>query len=303
VPPLFGLASETGNILNIYKKILRDSVDRDYATSYLRQEVGDLLWYLAIVAEAHGLSLEEIAQANLERARNRYPIGSDSEALSTLPVFDRGFPTHEQFPRFVTMEFAERSQPSSKPLVSIRLVEARPNAFTDGPRMIQTPWGETKEIGFRVGSLLGDPLNDNTSTPDGYRYHDAIHMGFMAVLGWSPGMRGLLQVKRRSNPEVDENEDGARALFLEEGLTAILAELAKSRLDFQSELSVNTEVLAVVRAAIRGLEVKDLPDWIWARAITQGFRVFKQLSKNRGGFVVADLEGRTLTYTPLSPIS
>jgi hypothetical protein len=43
-------------------------------------------------------------------------------------------------------------------------------------------------------------LNRNSRRIDAYRFHDAIHLGFMAVLGWSPTMRALLRLKRKSSP-------------------------------------------------------------------------------------------------------
>ena len=42
-------------------------------------------------------------------------------------------------------------------------------------------------------------------------FHDVFHLAYAAVLGWSPTTRALLKIKRKSRPEIDENEDGARA--------------------------------------------------------------------------------------------
>src|SRR5487761_83491 len=73
IAPMLGLASETGSILNIYKKYLRDGIDLAANREFLREELGDLLWYAAAVATACGLDLEDIVQANLARTRDRYP--------------------------------------------------------------------------------------------------------------------------------------------------------------------------------------------------------------------------------------
>jgi NTP pyrophosphatase (non-canonical NTP hydrolase) len=67
IAPMLGLASETGSILNIYKKYLRDGIDLAANREFLREELGDLLWYAAAVATACGLDLEDIAEANLRR--------------------------------------------------------------------------------------------------------------------------------------------------------------------------------------------------------------------------------------------
>ena len=36
--------------------------------------------------------------------------------------------------------------------------------------------------------------------------------------GWSPVLRSLLKLKRKTDPELDENQDGARATIIEEGI-------------------------------------------------------------------------------------
>jgi hypothetical protein len=121
-------------------------------------------------------------------------------------------------------------------------------------------------------------------------------MGFLAVLNWSPTMRALLRLKRKSNPEADECEDGARAIFAEEGLAAVLSRLTKRRMGFLSETSIDSEVIDVAKAAAVDLEVESLPIWLWRRAICHGFRSMRELGRNGGGYLVADLDARTLSY-------
>lgn len=65
IAPMLGLASETGSILNIYKKYLRDGIDLVANRAFLREELGDLLWYAAAVATSCGLDLDDIAETNL----------------------------------------------------------------------------------------------------------------------------------------------------------------------------------------------------------------------------------------------
>jgi NTP pyrophosphatase (non-canonical NTP hydrolase) len=88
IAPMLGLASETGSILNVYKKYLRDGIDLAANREFLREELGDLLWYVAAVATAFGLDLEEIATANLQRTRDRYPSEHPPRQRDELPVFD-----------------------------------------------------------------------------------------------------------------------------------------------------------------------------------------------------------------------
>jgi MazG C-terminal domain/MazG nucleotide pyrophosphohydrolase domain len=258
----------------------------------LREELGDLLWYVAAVATAFNLDLEDIAAANLEWTRDRYPVQPSDHALDELPVFDAGYPAQERFPRQLAVAFTQHTMSSGRTVAMMTLVSAEPNAFPDGP--IHRDGG--KVVGYQVGGPLGDPLTDNSRRTDAYRYHDAIHLAFMAVLNWSPNTRSLLRVKRKANPMTDECEDGARAIFAEEGLTAMLSRLAIRRAAFQSETSVDGEVIQVAKAAAVDLEVETLPVWLWRRAIQQGFRAMRQLAVNEGGYLLADLDARRLMY-------
>jgi NTP pyrophosphatase (non-canonical NTP hydrolase) len=293
IAPMLGLASETGSILGIYKKYLRDGIDLTANREFLREELGDLLWYAAAVATACDLDLEEIAEANLVRTRDRYPPKSHAAPrFEGLPVFDSTYPPQERFPRRLVIAFAEHALDSGRSSAVLTLISADPNPFPDG--LIVTK--DDRRLGFQVGAQLGDPLTDNSRHLDTYRFHDAIHMGFLAVLNWSPTLRALLRLKRKSNPETDECEDGARAIFAEEGLAAVLSRLAKRRTSFLLETSIDGEVIDVAKAAAVDLEVESLPAWLWRRAICEGFRAMHQLSDNGGGYLIADLDGRALTY-------
>jgi NTP pyrophosphatase (non-canonical NTP hydrolase) len=291
IAPMLGLASETGSILNVYKKYLRDGIDLAANREFLREELGDLLWYTAAVATACGLDLEEIAEANLRRTRDRYPRQRSESERGDLPVFDASYPARERFPRRLAVAVTERVLPSGRRAAVLTLVSAEPNAFPDGPVTV-----DGKPAGFQVGGELGDPLTDNTRRADAYRFHDAIHLAFMAVLGWSPVMRALLRLKRKSSPDTDECEDGARAVFAEEGLAAMLSRLARRRTGFLSETSIDGDVIEVAKAAAADLEAETVPGWLWQTAICQGFRALYLLGENGGGYLVADLDARELAY-------
>ncbi len=293
VAPLLGLAGETGSILTVYKRYLRDGLDPAASRTFVCEELGDLLWYVAAVATECGLDLDDVADENLHRARDRF--GPD-EPTTALPILDAGYPPSERFPRRMVFEFNEEGQPAGPPTASIRLVEAHPNAFPDGPARL-----DGKERGYRVGAALGDQLTDNTRREDGYRFHDAIHLGFLAVIGWSPTLRMLLKIKRKSNPITDEAEDGARAIFAEEGLAAVLAQLAKRRTGFLSPASIDSETLDVVKATVVDFEAAYAPGWLWKQAINQGFTTLSLLHRHGGGYLVADLDTRSVSYTKIRP--
>jgi MazG C-terminal domain len=192
----------------------------------------------------------------------------------------------------LTIEFIEQVAPTEQLTAMMTLISAAPNSFVDGPT--RQPNGKLQ--GYALNSPLGDPLTDNTCRADAYRFHDAIHFVFMAVLGWSPNIRALLRLKRRSDPQVGANEDGARAIFAEEGLAAVLSRLATRRSGFQRETTVENEIIEIATAATTDLEPSLLPGWIWRRAVNQGFNAMRELAADGGGYLIADLDRPTLTY-------
>uniref|UniRef100_A0A6M3J164 Putative nucleotide pyrophosphohydrolase domain-containing protein n=1 Tax=viral metagenome TaxID=1070528 RepID=A0A6M3J164_9ZZZZ len=73
-----GAAGESGELANEVKKIRFHG----HATKsqVLRNELGDVLWYLACLADALGATLEDVAQTNIDKLRLRYPEGFSYEA-------------------------------------------------------------------------------------------------------------------------------------------------------------------------------------------------------------------------------
>ena len=55
--PLLGLAGEVGELLGEHKKRLRDGDSYKLFPDRVKEELGDLLWYLSNMATKHGLSL------------------------------------------------------------------------------------------------------------------------------------------------------------------------------------------------------------------------------------------------------
>src|SRR5690606_27822577 len=75
---------------------------------------------------------------------------------------------------------------------------------------------KVRVINNTTGKQLGDDITDNSHENDGYRFHDIFHFGYVAYLGWSPVVRKLMEIKRKSIVVTDEVEDGARAAITEE---------------------------------------------------------------------------------------
>ena len=67
--PLLGLMGEVGEYCNKYKKVLRDG--SSFSHKDKMAELGDILWYLALVAEDADLSLGAIAAYNINKLQDR----------------------------------------------------------------------------------------------------------------------------------------------------------------------------------------------------------------------------------------
>ena len=72
--PTLGLAGEAGEVANIVKKIQRDFGGEitDETRAKLKDELGDVLWYISACADELGLSLKEIAEFNVEKLSKRH---------------------------------------------------------------------------------------------------------------------------------------------------------------------------------------------------------------------------------------
>jgi len=143
---------------------------------------------------------------------------------------------------------------------------------------------------------IGDRLTDNREQADDYRFHDVFHLAFAAVLGWSPVLRALLRLKRKSDPEADENQDGARAIIIEEAIATWIFSHGASRDEFRRADALDYSLLKAVRTLIEGYEVESRPMWQWQDAILGAFRVFRQLKAERCGIVHIDLDKHSIEF-------
>lgn len=75
-----GLVGECGEVANAIKKFEFHGHDFDETKKKVRDELGDVFWYVAGLASVFGLQLSEVAKANLEKLDKRYPDGFTSEA-------------------------------------------------------------------------------------------------------------------------------------------------------------------------------------------------------------------------------
>jgi len=68
-----GLAEEAGEVLGLVRK--RAFQQRDVERDRFVEELGDVLWCAAVTADALGLSLADVARANLRKLQQRHPHG------------------------------------------------------------------------------------------------------------------------------------------------------------------------------------------------------------------------------------
>lgn len=66
-----GLATESGEFLDVLKKHIFYGKTIDEVN--LKEELGDLMWYMAIAMNALGTNFEDEARRNIEKLRARYP--------------------------------------------------------------------------------------------------------------------------------------------------------------------------------------------------------------------------------------
>lgn len=232
---------------------------------------GAALRTVLIAFETGGIDLAAAVQNNISKSLSRFPVSRKPLSLydDRLTHDGSSIRPDERLPKNLPFEFDE---------VEVRL---------------------KKLVVQKVFTIkIGDPLSDNIEDEDDYRFHDVFHIAYAAVLGWSPVLRALLKVKRKSHPVLDENQDGARAILIEEGISTLVFNHAKPHL-FAGAVGVDYRLLSTIKDFVRGYEVADQPLWAWERAILRGYDVFRQLKVERRGRVTMDLVRRDITFESL----
>lgn len=72
-----GLAGEAGEVIDHIKKHLYQGHDLD--KDKIAEELGDLMWYIAVMAISIDYALGDIANNNIDKLLKRYPEGFDTE--------------------------------------------------------------------------------------------------------------------------------------------------------------------------------------------------------------------------------
>lgn len=77
VYPTLGLSGEAGEVAEKIKKVIRDKngkIDQE-TKDMIKKELGDVLWYVAQLATELGLTLDEVAEHNIEKLYSRLERG------------------------------------------------------------------------------------------------------------------------------------------------------------------------------------------------------------------------------------
>ena len=251
------LASKVGDLINEYgEHKLEDNRDK------LSAHLVEIFRALVLSAEAAEISLDAAAYGNLRKTYSRWPVETKYPSL-----LDYEMPVDERLPRKLVI-FIEEQKVNNRTFV----------------------------IQKCKGIIIGDRLTDNKLEKDDYRFHDVFHLAFIAHLGWSPVLRGLFKLKRKSNPEIDENEDGARASLIEEGVSTFIFSHGLERELFNGIEHVDYDLLKSIQDLVKGYEVERCALWQWEKAILDGFKIFRALKKYRKGFIVTDMEEHTIEF-------
>jgi len=290
---LLGLGGEVGTLQTNQKKTVRDGPVYLDSHALAVEDLGDILWYVSDAATWLGIDLGRVAEANLHKIADRWakhdrpmplakppvpaiPSRRDRGSLEPARIFDGTHPEPtERLPRHL----------------EIHVANVPGTANGELPARVLPVWN---------GDPCGDPLGDNAYDEDGYRYHDAFHFAYLAVLGWSPVVRALLKRKRKVTPRIDDVEDGGRAIAIEEGLSAFVFEAASRAGYFENVDCVDSDVLRLCRRVTASLEVGICTEREWERAILDGFTAWRLLRREGHARLDCNLDARTITARPLT---
>ena len=72
-----GLSGEVGEFNDMIKKWIFHEKDLD--EEHLKKELGDIMWYIAMMCHAFRWNLDEIMEMNINKLKARYPEGFDTD--------------------------------------------------------------------------------------------------------------------------------------------------------------------------------------------------------------------------------
>lgn len=270
---ILGLNGEVGSLSTEYKKKMRDGDSYTLFRNKVVEELGDIIWYLTSIATLEDIPLSEILKFNLKKTQDRW---ADLQGTAQLPLegefYDDEYDEHEQLPREFVTEFRESTDKNGKHCIEITV----------------------------NGKSFGNTIRDNNYEDDYYRYHDLFHFSYVTFLGWSPTARGMMHKKRRSNEQINEIEDGGRAIVIDEAISALVFEHARNHKFYEGVTTLDEQLLQTIRLLTRHLEVKHATPKEWEKAILAGFNVWRTMCQEKSGRVICNLHEKTMYFEKLN---
>lgn len=270
---ILGACNQIGEISSVAKKRMRDGDDYKQYKNDVVERLGFLLWYISAACDSINVMLNSVADRNLNFNDQRWALNPKKQS-----EYDDGFPKDQTLPEYVWVHF--EVQPGDPDKIAA-------TSFLNGVLDAPIPFG--------------DPVDDNANTEDGYRFHDAFHIAYYALLGWSPVVRKFWDCKRRKDKDKDRIEDGARARDREEAATVFIYKYSSDHNFFDQAEFVDTGLLAMARKITDDLEVRTRTDSDWQNAIIAASRVQKKLIDNNGGWIYASRQRGEINYSKSGP--
>lgn len=330
---IYALFGEVGSIMSAYKKYKRDTNSYKNYKDDINEELGDILWYLIAASHFLSINLESLklfyifdsnASENLKYKSNRYNnlyldnmatnIGNcmsrsnNSNIVSELTAFIDNYILFIKsigfnFSRVLYSNYVKSSGEFLKYdyFEFENFGEESKHEDENFPKKmkIRIVRKSDDKVYLKYGDVfIGSPLTDNIEKPDAYAFHDVLHFANVAILHWSPTMRGLLKRKRKSDKKMDEAQDSGRAIVVDEGVNALIFSYAKEYEYFENMKKVPSELLKLIKLYVKGYEVERCPLSLWNHSILEGYKIFRQVKKHKQGTLIIDTVKRTISFKP-----
>lgn len=135
-----------------------------------------------------------------------------------------------------------------------------------------------------------------TKHDDGYKWHHIFHIALLVNLGWSPVIRNLLGLKRRSNITIEKTEDSPRPHIIEEGILSYIFQLYLRNRLFTNENTIKKDVRDFINKYTQNLEVSKVENNLWNKAIIEGFKYWNLLKINNGGVIKLNMSNKIIDF-------
>ncbi|MCC5995501.1 MAG: hypothetical protein JJU18_03920 [Oceanicaulis sp.] len=269
---LAGVMNAAGAVARVEKHRLRNGRELNdrKAREDLLNAIGTLLWYSDLICKSYGFELADAANSNMTVRKNRWK-GLEGRSLLDPRVVEANADTPYKFDRVFDVEFRElQVNKNGEPVKSVSVLLA--------------------------GEQVGDTIDDNESQEDFYRYHDVLHLGYIAHFGWSPVFRKLLKLKRKDAPKTDREQDGAKAIDTEEVISRLIFVYFHDNDLLENVNTIDSDFLRILSQVVSGRESSFATEYQWEEMLFNTADVLRSLINNSGGIVKVDQNAGKITY-------